>query len=56
MQHGLLEGSFVPPRPIQQLRDLTRSRTTLKQEQVRIGNRIRKVAGGRQYQARQRPV
>jgi len=43
LQHGLLEGSFVPPQPIQQLRDLTRSRTTLKQEQVRIGNRIRKV-------------
>ena len=43
LQHGLLQGSFVPPRPIQQLRDLTRSRTTLKQEQVRIGNRIRKV-------------
>lgn len=43
MQHGLLAGSFVPPRPIQQLRDLTRSRTTLKHEQVRIGNRIRKV-------------
>jgi|HubBroStandDraft_2_1064218.scaffolds.fasta_scaffold89199_1 transposase len=42
-QHGLLQGSFVPPKPIQQLRDLTRSRTTLKQEQVRIGNRIRKV-------------
>jgi transposase len=43
MQHGLLQGSFVPPQPIQQLRDLTRSRTTLTQEQVRIGNRIRKV-------------
>jgi transposase len=43
LQHGLLQGSFVPPKPIQQLRDLTRSRTTLKQEQVRIGNRIRKV-------------
>jgi transposase len=43
LQHGLLQGSFVPPRPIQELRDLTRSRTTLKQEQVRIGNRIRKV-------------
>jgi transposase len=43
LQHGLLQGSFVPPQPIQQLRDLTRSRTTLKQEQVRIGNRIRKV-------------
>lgn len=43
LQHGLLQSSFVPPRPIQELRDLTRSRTTLKQEQVRIGNRIRKV-------------
>jgi transposase len=43
LQHGLLQGSFVPSQPIQQLRDLTRSRTTLKQEQVRIGNRIRKV-------------
>ena len=43
LQHGLLQGSFVPPQPIQELRDLTRSRTTLKQEQVRIGNRIRKV-------------
>lgn len=43
LQHGLLQGSFVPPRAIRQLRDLTRSRTTLKQEQVRIGNRIRKV-------------
>ena len=30
LQHGLLQGSFVPPKPIQQLRDLTRSRTTLK--------------------------
>ena len=43
LQHGLLQGSFVPPKPIQQLRNLTRSRTTLKQEQVRIGNRIQKV-------------
>jgi transposase len=43
LQHGLLQSSFLPPRPIQQLRDLTRSGTTLKQEQNRIGNRIRKV-------------
>jgi transposase len=43
LQHGLLQGSFVPPRAIQELRDLTRSRTTLKQEQVRVGNRIMKV-------------
>jgi transposase len=43
LQHGLLQGSFVPPPAIQQLRDLTRSRTVLKQEQVRISNRILKV-------------
>lgn len=43
LQHGLLQGSFVPPAAIQQLRDLTRSRTMLKQEQVRIANRIHKV-------------
>lgn len=43
LQHGLLRGSFVPPAEIQQLRDLTRSRTALKREQNRIGNRILKV-------------
>ena len=43
LQHGLLEGSFVPPQPIQELRDLTRSRTMLRQEQVRVSNRILKV-------------
>ncbi len=43
LQHGLLQGSFVPTRPIQELRDLTRNRSMLKQEQVRIGNRILKV-------------
>jgi transposase len=43
LQHGLLAGSFVPPRPIQELRDLTRNRTLLKQEQTRISNRILKV-------------
>lgn len=43
LQHGLLEGSFVPPQPIQELRDLTRSRTMLRQEQARVSNRILKV-------------
>ncbi len=43
LQHGLLHGSYVPPPPIQQLRDLTRSRTLLRQEQVRVSNRILKV-------------
>jgi|SRR5579884_453651 len=46
LQHGLLQGSFVPPQPIQELRDLTRSRTTLIQEQVRISSRILKVLEG----------
>ncbi len=43
LQHGLLQGSFVPPPEIQELRDLTRNRTILKQEQGRIANRIMKV-------------
>jgi transposase len=54
LQHGLLQGSFVPPQPIQQLRDLTRSRTTLKQEQVRIGNP--EGIRGRQPETQQRDV
>ena len=33
LQHGLLKGSFVPPTPIQDLRDLTRYRAQLRQSQ-----------------------
>jgi transposase len=43
LQCGLLRGSFVPPRPIRELRDLTRSRTTLEQERTAVVNRIHKV-------------
>jgi transposase len=43
LQHGLLRGSFVPPTPIRELRDLTRYRVTLCQECNRIANRIQKV-------------
>ena len=43
LQHGLLRSSFVPPRPIRELRDLTRYRVSLAQEINRIANRIRKV-------------
>jgi transposase len=42
-QHGLLRKSFVPPRQIRDLRDLTRSRATLAQEHSSICNRIQKV-------------
>jgi len=43
LQHGLLRGSFVPPTPIQDLRDLTRYRVELRQSQSRVANRIQKL-------------
>ncbi len=43
LQHGLLRGSFVPPAEIQDLRDLTRYRVVLVQEQAAIANRIQKL-------------
>jgi transposase len=42
-QHGLLRNSFVPPRGIRDLRDLTRSRARLAQEHSAVSNRIQKV-------------
>ena len=42
LQHGLLKGSFVPPTPIQDLRDLTRYRAELRQAQTRVANRLQK--------------
>jgi transposase len=43
MQHGLIQGSFIPDAPIRALRDLTRSRTSLIEERTRALNRIQKV-------------
>jgi transposase len=43
LQHGLLRGSFIPPAPIRELRDLTRHRTTLIHDKTRAVNRIHKV-------------
>lgn len=43
LQHGLLKGSFIPPRSQRELRDLTRQRTQLLGEHSRIVNRIQKV-------------
>jgi transposase len=43
LQHGLLRGSFVPPRAVRELRDLTRHRAQLAAEQTRVANRIHKV-------------
>src|SRR5579862_5192345 len=43
LQHGLLPSSFVPPRLIRDLRDLTRARASLAQESSRLASRIQKV-------------
>lgn len=43
LQCGLLKGSFIPPRPQRELRDLTRHRTQLVEEKTRTINRIQKV-------------
>jgi transposase len=43
LEHGLLRGSFVPPVPIRELRDLTRYRKVLIQERVRETQRLQKV-------------
>jgi transposase len=43
LAHGLVRGSFVPPRPIQDLRDLTRTRKQLMREHARYVQRIQKV-------------
>jgi len=43
LEHGLLCPSFVPPRPIRELRDLTRPRKSLIQERTRMANRLHNV-------------
>ena len=43
LAHGLIRGSFVPPVPIQELRDLTRTRTQLTREVARHTQRIQKT-------------
>lgn len=40
LQYGLLRGSFVPPRAIRQLRDLTRMRVQIQRDRNRIIKRI----------------
>jgi transposase len=43
LAHGLIRASFVPPTPIQELRDLTRTRRELTREIVRHTQRIQAV-------------
>ncbi len=41
--HGLLRASFVPPQPIRELRDLTRTRIAVTRERAREAQRLEKV-------------
>jgi transposase len=43
LECGLLRGSFVPPAPIRELRDLTRHRRVLIEERTRAANRLHKL-------------
>jgi transposase len=43
LRHGLLEPSFIPPRHIRELRELTRYRESLVRDQTALANRIQKV-------------
>jgi transposase len=46
LRHGLLEASFVPPRPQRELRELTRYRTALIEERSAEVNRVQKTLEG----------
>jgi transposase len=43
LQYGLLRASFIPPRPVRELRDLTRRRTHLQSDRNRVLNRINRL-------------
>src|SRR5262249_45138598 len=43
LEHGRLRGSFVPPAPIRDLRDLTRYRKALINDRTRVANRLHKA-------------
>jgi len=42
-ERGMLRASFVPPKPVRQLRDLTRLRKTLTEDRTRYRQRIEKI-------------
>ena len=51
LQYGLLKGSFIPPKPVRQLRDLTRLRAHLQQGPQPRHKPHRAPAGDGQHQA-----
>jgi transposase len=55
LRHGLLSASFIPPKPIRELREVTRYRKQLVYERTQYANRLQKPAaesaGERAHQA-----
>ena len=43
LEHGLLRASFIPPRPIRELRELTRHRKCLIEQRAHEVNRVQKL-------------
>jgi transposase len=43
LRHGLLRASFIPPREIRELRELTRYRQTLRRAHTAVANRLQKL-------------
>lgn len=43
LRHGLLHASFLPPKPLRDLRDLVRFRKTIVQQRAQAINRVQKV-------------
>jgi transposase len=43
LQHGLLRPSFIPPKPVRELRDLARHRVQVTTDKTQIANRIQKT-------------
>jgi len=43
LSYGLVRGSFIPPLPQRDLRELTRQRTTLIRDRADVINRLQKV-------------
>jgi len=46
LRHGLVRASFIPPREIREIRELTRYRQAVGQEHTAVANRIQKVLEG----------
>src|SRR5258708_2432080 len=56
LRHAMIHPSFIPPRPIRELRDLTRRRERLNGAGTAGKNRVPKIPGGTEYKVWQRAL